>query len=159
MNKKRTNRDPLLTREVLSAIHSQRPLTAIEAAHQLDPAELQQILDSKSPPSPEQERKSAVQAVLAEADKLPGDKLAQFVQTHRVALLALETLNIKRNVTSIDLSGPELDGLLLVLDNLAPDVKKDLATRIQQAAVAAGLPQGQPLHVFAQKLTRMGLHL
>lgn len=133
-------------------------LSALDAAKSLSPEDLKRLLDEKSPPSPEEERKSAVQAILSQAEQMPGEMLAQFVQTHRQALLALDTLNIKRNLASFSLNAQELDGLLLVFDKLSAETKTDLATRAQQGAVAAGLPQ-QQLQAFATKLTRMGLHL
>lgn len=133
-------------------------VSALDAAKSLSPEELQKLLDEKSPPSPEEERKSAVQAILAQAEQMPGEMLSQFVQTHRQALLALDMLNIKRNLAAVNLNAQELDGMLLVLDKLPAETKTDLATRIQQAAVAAGMPQ-QQLQTFATKLVRMGLHL
>lgn len=133
-------------------------VSAMDAAKTLSPEDLKKLLDEKVPPSPEEERKTAVQAILSEAEKLPPSMLAQLVQTHREALVALDVLNVKRNVTGFNLNAQELDGLLLVLDKLPAETKTDLATRIQQGAVAAGLPQSQ-LQGFATKLVRMGIHL
>lgn len=133
--------------------------TAVAAAQSLDPADLQKILESKKPPSPEELDKSVIEELMTQAEKLPSEELSAFVRRHEKALRELHILHVKRNVSQVQFSTPELNGLLMVLDKLPKEQKVDLTTRIQQAAVAAGLEPGQGLQVFAQKLTRIGLHL
>lgn len=128
----------------------------VKAARELPADELKKLLDEKTQPSPEVD---LVATLLAEAEKLPGEELAKFVQSHEKGLRALHILYMKRALKQVNLGAAELDGMLTVLDKLDPATKSDLTTRIQQAAVASGLEAGQALQQFAQKLTRMGLHL
>lgn len=130
---------------------------ALAAARQLDPKDLEKILEEKKPATEEQQR-DVIQALLAMAKELPGEELAKLVQSRQSELRALEILNLQRNVTGLSLEKPELDGLLSVFLKLPDDKRKELAMQVQQAAINAGLQQGRPLEQFAHKLARIGIH-
>lgn len=132
---------------------------AMAAARELDTADLQKILAEKQPPSEQERVQSLVSDLLRMAKEMPADALSKLVNERAAELRALEILNVQRNVTSITFSKPELDGLLSVFLKLDEARRKELATQVQQAAVAAGLQQGAPLDTYAHKLARLGIHL
>jgi len=135
----------------------QDPLDAMQAARSLAPEDLAKLIAEKTPPSFEEQSKSALAGLLEEAKKLPGQELAAFVGAKQKELRQLELLHIKKNVNSVTFTQHELDGLLMVLDQLPEQDKADYAQRAQRGAHALGLPS-QQMEAYSVKLTRLGLH-